>query len=75
MYSLNVFCWVFSLIYCDFLVFGIFYYLPQVFGHGWLCHPTLHMGQFSENFNLSTDFLVQEVKVQILITFYDSRYQ
>ena len=49
--------------------------LTQVFGHGWLCHPTSSRGQFSENFNLSTGFVIQEVKVQTLIHFYDSLNQ
>ena len=48
---------------------------PHVFGHGWLCHPTFPRGQFSENFNLSTGFVIQEVKVQTLIHFYDSLNQ
>ena len=46
--------------------------LSQVFGHGWLCHPTSPRGQFSENFNLSTGFVIQEVKEQTLMHFYDS---
>ena len=48
---------------------------PQVFGHGWLCHPTSPRGRFSENFNSSTGFVIQEVKVQKLIHFYDSLNQ
>ena len=49
--------------------------ISQVFGHGWLCHPFLPSGRFSENFNLSSGFVIQEVKVQTLINFYDSLYQ
>ena len=29
----------------------IFWYTTQVFGHGWLCHPTSRWGRFSEIFN------------------------
>ena len=43
--------------------------IPQVFGHGWLCHPTSPKGQFSEHFHLSTCFVIQKVKVQTLILF------
>ena len=46
-----------------------------VFGHGWLCHPTSPRGRFSENFNVSSGFIIQGVKVQTLIHFYDSLYQ
>ena len=53
-----------------FLLLGV-----QVFGHDWLCHPTLPRGQFSENFNLLTGFFIQEIKVQTLIIFFDSLYQ
>ena len=49
--------------------------ISQVFGHGWLCHPTSRRGRFSENFNLSTGFVIQGIKVQTLIHFYDSLYQ
>ena len=53
----------------------IFWYTTQVFGHGWLCHPTSRWGRFSEIFNLSTGFVIQEIKVQTLINFYYSLYQ
>ena len=33
--------------------------ITQVFGHGWLCHPTSCRGRFSEHFNLSTGFVIQ----------------
>ena len=46
----------------------------QVFGHGWLCHPTSCRGRFSENFNLSTGFVIQGIKVQTLKTIHDSLF-
>ena len=48
---------------------------PKVFGHGWLCHPTSPRGRLSENFSLSSGFVIQEVKVQTLLNFYDNLYQ
>ena len=36
---------------------------------------SLNESQFSEHLNLSTGFVIKEVKVQTLINFYDCLYQ
>ena len=40
-----------------------------------LCQPTSTRGRLSENLNLSMGFVIQEVKVQTLINFYESLYK
>ena len=50
---------------------------PLIEGHRSLAmvgHPTSHTGRFSGNLKFLTGFVIQEVKVQTFMNFYDRVY-